>query len=184
MTTGPKDPTLFSASDVRDTEIHVEEAYCSACNQSFSSDTKVCPNDGARLIKLAAERDELIGRVLEERYEIRAPLGKGGMGTVYRGWQLSVDRGNVVRDRLVQAGVAADRISTAGYGADKPIASIVAAASLDCGTNLCNITLSEVPASEPVRAFWANSDRVPTVCSRLRPVWEDRRAACTSASRV
>jgi serine/threonine protein kinase len=92
MTSGPTDPTFPSGTGPADTEVHAAEAYCSACNQSFSSDTKVCPNDGARLIKLAAERDDLIGRVLDERYEIRAPLGKGGMGTVYRGWQLSVDR--------------------------------------------------------------------------------------------
>jgi serine/threonine-protein kinase len=72
--------------------VHAEEAYCSACNQSYPAGTLTCPNDGARLIKLAAEHDTLIGRVLDERYEIRAPLGKGGMGTVYRGWQLSVDR--------------------------------------------------------------------------------------------
>ncbi|HEX5061816.1 MAG TPA: serine/threonine-protein kinase [Kofleriaceae bacterium] len=89
--TGPSDPTFPSASDPS-TELHAEEAYCSACNQSFPSGTTICPNDGARLIKLAAQRDELIGRVLDSRYEIRAPLGKGGMGTVYRGWQLSVDR--------------------------------------------------------------------------------------------
>jgi len=91
MSGGPSDPTFPSASD-QSTEVHAEEAYCSACNQSFPSGTTVCPNDGARLIKLAAQRDDLIGRVLDARYEIRAPLGKGGMGTVYRGWQLSVDR--------------------------------------------------------------------------------------------
>lgn len=89
MTTKPHDPTLPSGSD---TEVHAEEAYCSACNQSYPAGTTTCPKDGARLIKLAAEHDTLIGRVLDERYEIRAPLGKGGMGTVYRGWQLSVDR--------------------------------------------------------------------------------------------
>jgi hypothetical protein len=90
----PGDPTLLSASDAGATvEVHAEEYYCSACNQSYpSSETKFCPNDGARLIRLAAQRDSLIGKVLDDRYEIRAPLGKGGMGTVYRGWQLSVDR--------------------------------------------------------------------------------------------
>lgn len=34
----------------------------------------------------------LIGRVLGERYRIDAMLGEGGMGTVYRGTQLSVER--------------------------------------------------------------------------------------------
>jgi serine/threonine-protein kinase len=90
-TDGPADPTFPSAPG-DSTELLAEEAYCSACNQSFPSGTQLCPNDGARLIRLAAQRDELIGRVLDQRYEIRAPLGKGGMGTVYRGWQLSVDR--------------------------------------------------------------------------------------------
>ena len=37
--------------------------------------------------------------------------------------QLSVDRANAIRDLLVAAGVDASRITTAGYGADKPIAS-------------------------------------------------------------
>jgi serine/threonine-protein kinase len=89
VTAKPTDPTNPSGTD---TQVHAEEAYCSACNQSFPAGTLRCPNDGARLIKLAAEHDTLIGRVLDERYEIRAPLGQGGMGTVYRGWQLSVDR--------------------------------------------------------------------------------------------
>ena len=37
--------------------------------------------------------------------------------------QLSVDRANAIRDLLVQAGVDPTRITTSGYGADKPIAS-------------------------------------------------------------
>ncbi len=69
-----------------------DEAYCAACNQSFTIDAAFCPNDGAKLVKLKARKDDLIGRVFDNRYEIRAALGHGGMGTVYRGWQLSVDR--------------------------------------------------------------------------------------------
>ncbi len=37
--------------------------------------------------------------------------------------QLSIDRANAIRDLLVQGGVDTNRITTAGYGADKPIAS-------------------------------------------------------------
>jgi|SRR5271157_365461 len=37
--------------------------------------------------------------------------------------QLSIDRANAIRDLLVQGGVDTSRITTAGYGADKPIAS-------------------------------------------------------------
>jgi outer membrane protein OmpA-like peptidoglycan-associated protein len=36
---------------------------------------------------------------------------------------LSVDRANAIRDLLVQGGIDSSRLSTEGYGADKPIAS-------------------------------------------------------------
>ena len=37
--------------------------------------------------------------------------------------QLSIDRANAIRDLLVQGGIDSARITTTGYGADKPIAS-------------------------------------------------------------
>jgi len=37
-------------------------------------------------------RDELIGHVIGDRFEIRERIGKGGMGAVYRAWQRSVKR--------------------------------------------------------------------------------------------
>jgi serine/threonine-protein kinase len=68
------------------------EAYCPACGQSFPPDVERCPNDRAVLVRLRGKLDPLIGRIFEQRYEIRSQLGEGGMGTVYRGWQVSVDR--------------------------------------------------------------------------------------------
>ena len=84
-----------------------DEAFCSACNQSFPMDTERCPHDGAKLTKLLARPDALLGRVFDGRYEIRAALGAGGMGTVYRGWQLSVDR--EVAIKVIHAKLASDR---------------------------------------------------------------------------
>jgi len=70
----------------------VDEAYCPECGHSYSLDHEFCPTDGAKLVVLRARPDMFIGRVFDDRYEVRAPLGYGGMGTVYRGWQRSVDR--------------------------------------------------------------------------------------------
>jgi serine/threonine protein kinase len=68
------------------------EAYCPACNKSYPPEAETCPDDRTTLVRFRAERDELIGRVLDDRFEVRTPLGKGGMGTVYVALQRSVDR--------------------------------------------------------------------------------------------
>ena len=82
------------------------EAYCSACDSSFPAELVTCPNDGARLIRLADRGDQLLGRVLDGRYQIIDRLGKGGMGVVYRAIQLSVDREVAVK--VVDARLAHD----------------------------------------------------------------------------
>ncbi|HEX7700114.1 MAG TPA: serine/threonine-protein kinase [Kofleriaceae bacterium] len=87
--TSPFEPTLTSPPP---TSSDGDEAYCPACNRSYGVNELFCPTDGTRLVKLVAKPDSLIGRIFDNRYEVRSVLGNGGMGTVYRGWQLSVDR--------------------------------------------------------------------------------------------
>ena len=86
-----------------------DEAFCAACGHSFGIDQEFCPNDGAQLIKLQSGPDLLLGRVFDNRYEIRAALGSGGMGTVYRGWQRSVDR--EVAIKVIHPKLASDRVA-------------------------------------------------------------------------
>ena len=99
-----------------------DEAFCSACGHSFAPENLIaCPNDGARLVRFRAKGDPLIGRVLDERYEVRAPLGRGGMGTVYRAWQLSVDR--EVALKVVHGNLADDRVAAKRFLREARLAS-------------------------------------------------------------
>jgi len=70
----------------------------------------------------------LIGRVLDNRYEIRAPLGSGGMGAVYRGWQRSVDR--EVAIKIIDPRLAANRDGVKRFLREARLASRLSAPTI------------------------------------------------------
>lgn len=66
---------------------------CPRCENQFGDETDVCPHDGMKLRRrLAPTLDPMLGRTLDERWQIEEKLGEGGMGAVYRARQLSVGR--------------------------------------------------------------------------------------------
>jgi serine/threonine protein kinase len=84
-----------------------DETYCATCSRSFDMAATHCPHDGTKLVRFKATEDALLGKVLDGRFQIQKPLGEGGMGTVYRGVQLSVDR--EVAIKVVHPSIAAER---------------------------------------------------------------------------
>ncbi len=67
------------------------EKFCPNCGRVYGEDATACEDDGERLVILN-EEPNLVGRVIEGNYTLKAELGEGGMGTVYLADQASMGR--------------------------------------------------------------------------------------------
>jgi hypothetical protein len=67
------------------------ERVCPKCDKRYPVEFAICPEDGERLI-LMKDPELSVGEVVDERYRILSLLDKGGMGAVYRAYQLLMDR--------------------------------------------------------------------------------------------
>jgi len=86
---------------------------CPRCGQYFTADGRFCPFDGAALVRAGdwnPSDDPLLGSVIDDRYEVEALIGQGGVGSVYRVRQarlgrrfaIKVLRGELTRDPEVR----------------------------------------------------------------------------------
>lgn len=62
---------------------------CPKCGVEYPDTTTLCPSDGVALEKTG---DSLLGQILAEKYRIDERLSEGGMGTVYRGTHVLMDK--------------------------------------------------------------------------------------------
>jgi eukaryotic-like serine/threonine-protein kinase len=91
---------------------------CPKCGNEYPDTTTLCPADGTGLEKSG---DSLIGQTLADKYRIDERLNEGGMGTVYRGTHVLMDK--TVAIKVLRASLAADEKIVARFSREARAAS-------------------------------------------------------------
>jgi serine/threonine-protein kinase len=73
------------------TETVAVAKVCPQCGNEYLTADRFCPRDGSPLRPKAGD-DPFIGRIIADRYLILAKLGEGGMGRVYLGEHMKMNR--------------------------------------------------------------------------------------------
>src|SRR4051794_17836162 len=102
---------------------------CPQCGNEYLTTDRFCPRDGSPLRPKAGD-DPLIGRIIADRYHILARLGEGGMGRVYLGEHMKMNRQcaiKVMNPNLVNDADSATRFSREASNAARILHPNVAA---------------------------------------------------------
>jgi len=91
---------------------------CPKCGVEYPDATTLCPSDGSALEK---DPDSLVGTTLAGKYRIDARLNEGGMGTVYRGTHVLMDK--TVAIKVLRPSLAADEKIVARFSREARAAS-------------------------------------------------------------
>ncbi len=65
---------------------------CTKCGRQFEGNETVCPDDGVILEGAVSFEDQAVGKTLDGKYRIDGLLKRGGMGAVYRGTHLMLNK--------------------------------------------------------------------------------------------
>ncbi|HEU4835859.1 MAG TPA: protein kinase [Pyrinomonadaceae bacterium] len=91
---------------------------CPKCGVEYPDATTLCPVDG---VALERDPDSLVGTTLAGKYRIDARLNEGGMGTVYRGCHVLMDK--TVAIKVLRPSFAADEKIVARFSREARAAS-------------------------------------------------------------
>lgn len=92
--------------------------HCPKCGNEYPDTTTLCPADGVGLEKSG---DSLLGQILADKYRIDERLNEGGMGTVYRGTHVLMDK--TVAIKVLRPLLAADEKIVARFSREARAAS-------------------------------------------------------------
>lgn len=91
---------------------------CPKCGVEYADTTTLCPADG---VALETTDDSLVGQTLAGKYRIDERLNEGGMGTVYRGTHVLMDK--TVAIKVLRPSLAADEKIVARFSREARAAS-------------------------------------------------------------
>jgi serine/threonine-protein kinase len=91
---------------------------CPKCGVEYSDTTTLCPNDG---VALETTDDALLGTILAGKYRIDKRLNEGGMGSVYQGTHVLMDK--TVAIKVLRPSLAADEKIVARFSREARAAS-------------------------------------------------------------
>jgi serine/threonine-protein kinase len=91
---------------------------CPKCGREYENANTLCPSDGTVLEKI---EDALIGQTLSGKYRIEELINEGGMGTVYRGTHVLMDK--TVAIKVLHPALAADDKIVARFSREAKAAS-------------------------------------------------------------
>ena len=91
---------------------------CPKCGAEYPDTTTLCPSDG---IALEKTDDSLLGQTLAGKYRIDERLSEGGMGTVYKGTHVLMDK--IVAVKVLRPSLAADEKIVARFSREARAAS-------------------------------------------------------------
>ena len=91
---------------------------CPVCEKEYEDTQSLCPVDAAAL---QAEEDSLVGQTLAGKYSIEELIKTGGMGSVYRGKHVLMDK--TVAVKVLRKALAADDVVVARFSREAKAAS-------------------------------------------------------------
>lgn len=89
--------------------------YCVQCQKEYADELTICPDDNYPLINRQAttKADPFIGKIIMDKYRMDRLLGRGGMGGVYEGLDILLDR--KVAIKVMNSHIVADETAVARF---------------------------------------------------------------------